>query len=143
MKKAPGCTSIEMDNIVHEFVASDRTHPQSSVIYIMLDEIDRLLGMFLIHLRMLYDIDDESGGVLSQHSERIGIAFGLISKKIGTTLRIVNIVIVIIALSFKIYFFSLIQSFPTLILTSPITFPSSLNLSKKQSLMSFGFRHDF
>ncbi|XP_027070143.2 pentatricopeptide repeat-containing protein At1g08070, chloroplastic [Coffea arabica] len=94
LKKVPGCTSIELDSVVHEFLVSDRTHPQSEDIYRMLDEIDRRLEM-AGHVpntsEVHYDMDEEwKEGILSQHSERLAIAFGLISTKPGTTLRIVK-----------------------------------------------------
>ncbi|KAL3535830.1 hypothetical protein ACH5RR_004291 [Cinchona calisaya] len=94
LKKVPGCTSIEVDSVVHEFLVSDRTHPQGQDIYKMLDEIDRLLEM-AGHVpdtsEVHYDMDEEwKEGILSQHSEKLAIAFGLISTKPGTTLRIVK-----------------------------------------------------
>ncbi|KAG8372972.1 hypothetical protein BUALT_Bualt12G0122600 [Buddleja alternifolia] len=94
MKKVPGSTSIEVDSIVHEFLVSDRTHPRSDEIYRMLDEVDRLLEM-AGHVpdtsEVYYDVDEEwKEDVLCQHSEKLAIAFGLISTKPGTTLRIVK-----------------------------------------------------
>ncbi|XP_059638013.1 pentatricopeptide repeat-containing protein At1g08070, chloroplastic [Cornus florida] len=94
MKKLPGCTSIEVNSVVHEFLVSDETHPQSDDIYKMLDEIDSLLemaGHVCDTSEVLYDIDEKwKEGTLSQHSERLAIAFGLISTKPGTTIRIVK-----------------------------------------------------
>ncbi|GAB4832888.1 hypothetical protein Ancab_006906 [Ancistrocladus abbreviatus] len=85
MKKTPGCTSIEVDSVVHEFLVGDRTHPQSNDIYEMLDEIDRLLdlaGHVSDTSEVLYDMDENwKEGLLSHHSERLAIAFGLISTK--------------------------------------------------------------
>ncbi|OWM71726.1 pentatricopeptide repeat-containing protein At1g08070, chloroplastic-like [Punica granatum] len=92
MKKVPGCTSIEVNSVVHEFLVADKAHPQSEQIYKMLAEIDGLLeraGFEPDTTEVLYDIDEEwKEGALSQHSERIAIAFGLISTKPGTTIRI-------------------------------------------------------
>ncbi|CAK9133984.1 unnamed protein product [Ilex paraguariensis] len=92
--KVPGSTSIEVDSVVHEFLVSDKTHPQSVEIYKMLNEIDRLLEAFG-HVpdtsEVFYDIDEEGKeGILCQHSEKLAIAFGLISTKPGTTIRIVK-----------------------------------------------------
>ncbi|KAL8209377.1 hypothetical protein R6Q57_006109 [Mikania cordata] len=93
-KKIPGCTSIEVDGIVHEFLASDKTHPMSDKIYAMLEEINRLLdkyGHVSDKSLVLYDMEDElKEGVLCQHSERLAIAFGLLSTKPGTTIRIMK-----------------------------------------------------
>ncbi|KAG9152909.1 hypothetical protein Leryth_012538 [Lithospermum erythrorhizon] len=94
MKKLPGCTSIEVDSVVHEFLVSDKTHPQSEDIYKMLDEMSRLLekaGHVPDTSEVFYDIEEKwKEGVVSQHSEMLAISYGLISTKPGTTLRIVK-----------------------------------------------------
>ncbi|BFG40050.1 hypothetical protein CerSpe_263240 [Prunus speciosa] len=94
IKKVPGCTSIEVDSVVHEFLVSDKAHPLSKEIYEMLKEIDRLLDMAGFRpdtSEVLYDMDEEWKEVaLSHHSEKLAIAFGLISTKPGTTIRIVK-----------------------------------------------------
>ncbi|KAI4380442.1 hypothetical protein MLD38_006633 [Melastoma candidum] len=41
MKKVPGCTSIEVDGVVREFIVGDRTHPGNSRMYDTLRELDR------------------------------------------------------------------------------------------------------
>lgn len=94
IKKVPGSTSIEVDSVVHEFLVGDKVHPLSKEIYEMLREVDRLLDMagFVPDTsEVLYDMDEEwKEGVLSHHSEKLAIAFGLISTKPGTTIRIVK-----------------------------------------------------
>lgn len=94
IKKVPGSTSIEVDSVVHEFLVGDKVHPLSEEIYEMLREVDRLLDMagFVPDTsEVLYDMDEEwKEGVLSHHSEKLAIAFGLISTKPGTTIRIVK-----------------------------------------------------
>ncbi|KAF8393248.1 hypothetical protein HHK36_021489 [Tetracentron sinense] len=94
MKKIPGGTSIEVDSVVHEFLVGDKSHPQSREIYKMVEEIDELLE-FSGHVpntsEVLYDIDEEwKEGALSHHSEKLAIAYGLISTNPGTTIRIVK-----------------------------------------------------
>jgi len=94
MKKVPGCTSIEVDSVVHEFLVGDKEHPLSKDIYEMLEETDRLLemaGFVPDTSEVLHDMDEEwKEGALSHHSEKLAIAFGLISTKPGTTIRIVK-----------------------------------------------------
>ncbi|GAY50576.1 pentatricopeptide repeat-containing protein [Citrus sinensis] len=94
MKKVPGCSSIEVGSVVHEFLVGDKVHPQSKHIYEMLDEIDALLeksGFVPDTSEVLYDMDEEwKEGALSHHSEKLAIAYGLISTKPGTTIRIVK-----------------------------------------------------
>ncbi|XVE98295.1 hypothetical protein REPUB_Repub03eG0093100 [Reevesia pubescens] len=43
MKKVPGCSSIEVDSVVHEFLVSDKLHSRCKEIYDMLHEVDTLL----------------------------------------------------------------------------------------------------
>ncbi|KAL3641968.1 hypothetical protein CASFOL_012783 [Castilleja foliolosa] len=94
MKKIPGSTSIEIDGFVHEFLVSDRKHPKSLEIYRMLEEVDRRLekaGHENDTSEVYYDVDEElKEGVLCEHSEKVAIAYGLLSTKAGTTLRIVK-----------------------------------------------------
>ncbi|KAJ4967728.1 hypothetical protein NE237_014429 [Protea cynaroides] len=45
IRKMPGCSSIELNGVTHEFVAGDNSHPQSREIYKMLDE----MAHFLMH----------------------------------------------------------------------------------------------
>ncbi|GJW95422.1 glutathione S-transferase T3-like protein [Tanacetum coccineum] len=87
-------TSIKVNGIVHEFLASDKTHPISDKIYAMLEETDRLLdnyGHVPDTYLVLYDMEDElKECVLSKHSELLAIAFGLISTKNKTRIRIMK-----------------------------------------------------
>ncbi|CAL9027948.1 unnamed protein product [Prunus brigantina] len=94
VKKAPGCSLIEVDGIVHEFVKGDSSHPQSTNIYEMLqDMIERLkkAGYVPEKSEVLLDIEEEEKETaLSVHSEKLAIAFGLISTNPGTTIRVVK-----------------------------------------------------
>ncbi|OVA16769.1 Pentatricopeptide repeat [Macleaya cordata] len=44
VRKRPGCSSIELHGSIHEFIASDRSHPQSRKIYELLDEMSSYLS---------------------------------------------------------------------------------------------------
>ncbi|XP_068653468.1 pentatricopeptide repeat-containing protein At1g08070, chloroplastic [Aristolochia californica] len=94
MKKEPGCTSIEVDNVIHEFLVGDKAHPRSGEVYKMLDEIDELLesaGFLPDTSQVVYDVNEEwKEGQLYHHSERLAIAYGLISTRAGSTIRIVK-----------------------------------------------------
>ncbi|KAJ7542131.1 hypothetical protein O6H91_10G091000 [Diphasiastrum complanatum] len=92
VKKIPGCSWIEVDNHVHTFVVGDATHPQSKEI---LAELDRLAGLmkeagYIPDLSFVLDDveDEEKEKALCKHSEKLAIAFGLISTPPGTTIRI-------------------------------------------------------
>ncbi|XP_058112711.1 putative pentatricopeptide repeat-containing protein At5g40405 [Magnolia sinica] len=90
----PGCSSIEVDGSVHEFVVGDRQHPQAREIYNKVEEMDmrlRMAGHFVDTRNVLYDLDEEDKELqLSYHSERLAIAFGLIFADVGMPIRIVK-----------------------------------------------------
>ncbi|KAK9165865.1 hypothetical protein Scep_001056 [Stephania cephalantha] len=94
VQKEPGCSSIEVNNRVHEFLAGDMKHPKSKDIYVMLEELNMLLkahGYTPQTDIVLHDIrEEDKERVLGVHSEKLAIAFGLISTKPGTTIRIVK-----------------------------------------------------
>lgn len=39
LEKTPGCSSIELDGVIHEFQKGDKSHPKTKEIYKLLDEI--------------------------------------------------------------------------------------------------------
>lgn len=43
--KEPGCSSLEVDGINHEFFAGDASHPQTKDIYCVLDSINERLRL--------------------------------------------------------------------------------------------------
>ncbi|XP_058102814.1 pentatricopeptide repeat-containing protein At5g48910-like [Magnolia sinica] len=92
--KRPGCSLIEVDRVIHEFVAGDESHPQSK-------EINEMLGLILEQLRsvgyapdtsnVLFDIEEEEKErALSYHSEKLAVAFALLSSHHGRTIRVVK-----------------------------------------------------
>ncbi|XP_057949219.1 pentatricopeptide repeat-containing protein ELI1, chloroplastic [Malania oleifera] len=94
VQKEPGCSSIELNNRVHEFLAGDLKHPKSKEIYMMLEEINGWLKAHNYTPKtdaVLHDIaEKEKVRSLEVHSEKLAIAFGLISTKPGTTIKIVK-----------------------------------------------------
>jgi hypothetical protein len=56
VKKRPGHNTVEIDGDVHEFVTSDRSHPQAG-------EIDQMLGLFR-HEMAMYGCDDHGSSSL-------------------------------------------------------------------------------
>ncbi|KAG9440291.1 hypothetical protein H6P81_020456 [Aristolochia fimbriata] len=94
IQKEPGCSLIHIDNKTHEFLAGGRKHPKSKEIYYMLEELGVLLkreGYVPETEIVLHDIEEsDKERVLQVHSEKLAIAYGLISTKPGTTIRIVK-----------------------------------------------------
>ena len=94
VQKEPGCSSIEVNNKVHEFVAGDKKHPNSKEIYMMLEEINGWLkahGYTPQTEIVLHDLGErQKEQSLEVHSEKLAMAFGLISTQPGTTIKIVK-----------------------------------------------------
>ncbi|KAK9152593.1 hypothetical protein Sjap_000073 [Stephania japonica] len=92
LKKSIACSWIKVKNKVHGFLVGDLSHYKSEEIYA---ELDRLGGL-MIEAGYVPDIgpvfhdveDDEKMGMVFSHSERLAIAFGLISTPPGTKLLI-------------------------------------------------------
>ncbi|KAI9089007.1 hypothetical protein K1719_029286 [Acacia pycnantha] len=94
VEKEPGCSVVEVDNKVHEFLAGDLRHPKSKEIYLMLEEMNRWLeanGYTPQTDVVLHDLGERQKQLsLGVHSEKLGMAFGLISTRPGTTIKIVK-----------------------------------------------------
>ncbi|CAI0551946.1 unnamed protein product [Linum tenue] len=92
--KTPGCSMIEVKGTIHEFLAGDKTHPQSEDIEKMLDDMAKKLKMegYAPDTReVLLDIDEEDKETtLFRHSEKIAIAFGLLTIDAPTPIRIMK-----------------------------------------------------
>uniref|UniRef100_A0A0A9EYJ0 DYW domain-containing protein n=1 Tax=Arundo donax TaxID=35708 RepID=A0A0A9EYJ0_ARUDO len=93
--KVPGCSSIEIDNTVHEFFAGDGRHPKSQEACRMVDEvIDQLkLVGYVPNTSHVFHVEmgeEEKAASLRYHSEKLAIAFGLLNTPPGATLRVVK-----------------------------------------------------
>lgn len=94
-KKIPGCSSIELNGVCHQFLVGDRSHPQTKQLYLFLDEMTtklKIAGYVPQFGDVLLDIDDEEDKetALSKHSEKLAIAFGLMNTAPQTPIRIVK-----------------------------------------------------
>ncbi|XP_015956982.1 putative pentatricopeptide repeat-containing protein At5g40405 [Arachis duranensis] len=91
--KLPGCSVIEVDGEAHEFIVGDKSHPRYDEIELKVEEVSRCLrnaGYVTNTNSVLFDIEEEEKEVaVSRHSERLAIAFGLISLKEGIPIRVV------------------------------------------------------
>ncbi|KAL0538939.1 hypothetical protein IC582_023109 [Cucumis melo] len=91
--KEPGCSSIEIDGISHEFFAGDTSHPRIKEIYGVIDLIEEKLEKHgyspdCSQATMVDEPDYIKQQSLKLHSERLAIAFGLLNLKPGTPVRI-------------------------------------------------------
>eukprot|EP01018_Ginkgo_biloba_P004770 Gb_15968 [translate_table: standard] len=94
IKKEPGYSWIEVKNKVHTFSIGDRSHSQTEDIYAMLDTLTdqiKTAGYVPDTKFVLHDVDEEQKEhILCYHSEKLAIAFGLISTTCGTVIHIVK-----------------------------------------------------
>ncbi|KAL5702320.1 hypothetical protein ACHQM5_027550 [Ranunculus cassubicifolius] len=92
LKKKPACSWIEIKGKLHGFIAGDKSHPYY-------DRINEALSKLLEQMELegyvpntndvLHDVDEEQKRyIVYNHSERLAIAFGIISTPPGTTIRI-------------------------------------------------------
>lgn len=92
VKKETGYSWIEVKNKTYSFMAGDVSHPLSDQIYMKLEELNIRLkdkGHQPDTNSVLHDVEDEhKETILSQHSERLAIAFGLIVTSPGTQIQI-------------------------------------------------------
>lgn len=92
LQTTPGCSTIELKGVVHEFVVDDVSHPRINEIYQMLDEINKQLkiaGYVAEITSELHNLGaEEKGNALSYHSEKLAIAFGVLATPPGTTIRV-------------------------------------------------------
>lgn len=94
IRKDPGCSWIELHGTIHEFFAEDESYRKSEEIRSMLEEMSRqlsLLGYEPDALQVFLKMDDEGKeGAAYYHSEKIAVAFGLISTSPQTPLHVVK-----------------------------------------------------
>ncbi|KAG0467112.1 hypothetical protein HPP92_018692 [Vanilla planifolia] len=92
--KLPGCTLIEVKDVLHVFTAGDRSHPQTSSIYSMLETLaGKMLdaGYQAETESVLYDVEEEEKEhMVKIHSEKLAIAFGLINIKPESEITIIK-----------------------------------------------------
>ncbi|KAM7270185.1 hypothetical protein ACFE04_029399 [Oxalis oulophora] len=94
VKKEQGSSWVEVRNKVHIFGAEDTLHPQKEEIYKTMEKIwkeIKKMGFVPNTECVLHDLEEEvKEGMLMHHSEKLAIAFGLISTPENTTLRIMK-----------------------------------------------------
>lgn len=94
IKAVPGCSSIEINGFVHEFVMGDWSHPEAKEINEILRDISvRVNGTG--HEPWIAAVlskmgDGEKLGALYEHSERLAIAYGLLKTREPEVIRVVK-----------------------------------------------------
>ncbi|KAL6055691.1 Pentatricopeptide repeat-containing protein [Balamuthia mandrillaris] len=94
VKKEAGRSWITVDGEVHSFAVKDRSHPRSTEIFHHLDQLIQQMkaaGYQPATEWVLHDVEDEQKEEeLCYHSEKLAIAFGLLSTPPGQPLQIMK-----------------------------------------------------
>ncbi|GAB2294417.1 hypothetical protein Dimus_028625 [Dionaea muscipula] len=90
--KKPACSWIKVKSKVHAFSAGDKSHPWyhkiNDALQVVLEQMERA-GYVPDTSEVFQDVDEEQKmSLLSNHSERLALGFGLISTPPGSTIRI-------------------------------------------------------
>ncbi|KAL0559867.1 hypothetical protein IC582_000247 [Cucumis melo] len=92
IRKRPGCSWIQGKKSTTTFFVGDRSHPESEQIYNLLsDLIKRIKDMGYVPQTSfaLHDVDDEEkGDLLFEHSEKLAVAYGILTTAPGQPIRI-------------------------------------------------------
>lgn len=92
LSKDLGYSMIEINGKLQAFRMADKSHPRSKELFKELERLERRLkaaGFIPDTESVLHDLSyEDKEESLCNHSERLAIAFGLISTPCGTTLRI-------------------------------------------------------
>lgn len=92
--KDPGRSWIELDQILHTFHASDRSHPMREELSAKVKQLSvkfKEAGYVPDMSCVLYDVDEEQKEkVLLGHSEKLALTFGLIGTPEGAPIRVIK-----------------------------------------------------
>ncbi|KAK6127332.1 hypothetical protein DH2020_038933 [Rehmannia glutinosa] len=94
IKAVPGCSSIEINGHVHEFVMGNWSHPEAKDIRGIIWEVServQSVGHEPWIASVLQNVGDgEKQDALWEHSERLAIAYGLLKTKAPVIIRVVK-----------------------------------------------------
>ncbi|KAL3640261.1 hypothetical protein CASFOL_015229 [Castilleja foliolosa] len=90
--KKPGMSWIDINKKVHVFLVGDQSHPESTAIFDYLGEVSKRMkeeGYMPRTNYVLHDVEEEQKEQsLFYHSEKLAVAFGIISTGPGTVIKI-------------------------------------------------------
>lgn len=90
--KQPGCSWIESKTGITTFLVGDKSHPRSKEIYEVLGKLmNRIKGIGYVPQIdfALHDVDEEEkSSLLNEHSEKVALAYGLMTTSKGGSIRI-------------------------------------------------------
>ncbi|CAH9136093.1 unnamed protein product [Cuscuta epithymum] len=94
LRKNPGCSWIEVKNIVHMLLAGDKSHPQMRMIMEKLAELSlemKKSGVLPNTDFVLQDVEEqEKEQILCGHSEKLAVVLGILNTGKGYPLRVIK-----------------------------------------------------
>ncbi|EXB31957.1 hypothetical protein L484_013589 [Morus notabilis] len=93
LRMLPVCSWIEVKKRARVFYSGDKTHTETEEIYRKVDELMAEIskhGYIPKQKSLLPDVDEHEERILTYHSEKLAVAYGLISTSDGTSLQIVQ-----------------------------------------------------
>ncbi|KAL8211416.1 hypothetical protein R6Q57_005853 [Mikania cordata] len=92
IKKRPGCSWVEGKTGTASFYVGDKSHPRSKEIYDLVNDLISKIkarGYVPDTDFALHDVDDEEkGDFLVEHSEKLALAYGILTTAPGVAIRI-------------------------------------------------------
>lgn len=94
VKKVTGYSWLEVQNKVHTFSVGDTFHPEKDRIYAYLEELEFKLkhdGFVYSTKLVLHDVgEEEKEHMLRYHSEKLAVAYGILSTPAGRPIRVMK-----------------------------------------------------
>lgn len=92
VKKEPGMSWMEVKDTIHTFIVGDRSHPRTEDVYLKLEELGHLMAKAgyvpMLDTDLHHVEKNEKKLLLSHHSEKLAVAFGLIATPPGAPIRV-------------------------------------------------------
>lgn len=94
IRKRPGCSWVQGKNGTSTFYVGDKSHPMAKVIYDLLHDLisrAKVMGYVPETGFALHDVDEEEkGDLLFEHSEKLALAYGILTTSPGMPIRIIK-----------------------------------------------------
>lgn len=94
VKKVPGYSWVEVQNKIHTFSVGDCFHAEKNRIYAFLEELDQKMkreGYVSRTKLVLHDVEEEEKEhLLKYHSEKLAVAFGILTVPAGRPIRVMK-----------------------------------------------------
>ncbi|KAK7358150.1 hypothetical protein VNO77_00071 [Canavalia gladiata] len=92
--KIPGYSWVEVQNKIHTFTVGDQFHPEKDKVYAFLEDLNLKMkreGYVSSTKMVLHDVEeDEKELMLKYHSEKLAVAFGVLTIPCGRPIRVMK-----------------------------------------------------